>query len=194
MADYIYNGTLKHRSLTDHDIQAIVKQLRKHPLLTEMISPVATTEYFISCFGCVAEKTSSSHSGRHVGHYLGCIDLKGELAVLLAAVHAAMMSIPLAEGCCPERWRQAIDIMLEKIPGVPRINKLRIIQLLEAYLNQVLRSAFARTISKLAQETPGIISEHHYGRFPSNVSHLSSEQVTDGATLDTKEDERDRIR
>jgi hypothetical protein len=75
-----------------------------------------------------------------------------------------MMSIPLAEGFCPERWRQAIDIMMEKIPGVPRINKLRIIQLLEANLNQVLQSAFARNIRKLAQETPGIISEHQYGR------------------------------
>jgi hypothetical protein len=66
-------------------------------------------------------------------------------------VHAEMMSIPLAEGFCPERWRQVIDIMLEKIPGVPRINKLIIIQLLEADLNQVLQSAFARNISKLAQ-------------------------------------------
>jgi hypothetical protein len=75
-----------------------------------------------------------------------------------------MMPIHLAEGFCPKRWRQAIDIMLENIPGVPRINKLRIIQLLEADLNQVLRSAFARNISKLAQETPGIISEHQYRR------------------------------
>jgi hypothetical protein len=48
--------------------------------------------------------------------------------------------------------------MLEKIPGVPRINKLRIIQLHEADLSRVLRSAFARNISKLAQDTPGIIS------------------------------------
>jgi hypothetical protein len=164
MADAIYNGTLEHISLTDHAIRAIVKQLRKHPLLTKMISPVVTTEDFISCFVCVAEKTSSSPSGRHVGHYLACTDLKDELSGLLAAVHAAMISIPLAEGFCPELWRQAIDIMLENIPGVPRINKLRIIQLLEADLNQVLRSAFARNISKLAQETPGIISEHQYGR------------------------------
>jgi hypothetical protein len=138
MAYYIYNGTREHRSLTDHAIQEIVKQFRKHPLLTKMISPVVTTEDFISCFGCVAEKISSSPSGRHVGHYLACIDLKDELSVLLAVVHAAMMSIPLAGGFCPERWRQAIDIMLEKIPGTPRINKLRIIQLLEADLNQVL--------------------------------------------------------
>jgi hypothetical protein len=63
MADSIYNGTLEHRSLTDHDIRSIVKQLRTHPLLTKMISPVVTTEDFISYFGCVAEKTSSSLSG-----------------------------------------------------------------------------------------------------------------------------------
>jgi hypothetical protein len=43
MADYIYNGTLEHRSLTDHATKAIVKQLRKHPLLTKMIYPVVTT-------------------------------------------------------------------------------------------------------------------------------------------------------
>jgi hypothetical protein len=164
MADDIYNGTLEHRSLTDHAIRAIVKQLRKHPILTKMISPVVTTEDFISCADCVAEKKLSSPSGQHGGHYLACTDLKDELPGLLAAVHASMMSIPLAEGFCPERWRQAIDIMLEKIPGVPRINKLRIIQLLVADLNEVLRSAFALNISKLAQETPGIISEHQYGR------------------------------
>jgi hypothetical protein len=34
MADYIYNGTLEHRSLTDHAVKAIVKQLRKQTLLT----------------------------------------------------------------------------------------------------------------------------------------------------------------
>jgi hypothetical protein len=164
MADAIYNGTMEHISLTDPAIRAIVKQLRKHPLFSKMISPVVTTEDFISCFGCVAEKTSSSPSCRHVGHYLACTDMKDELSGLLAAVHAEMMPIPLAEGFCPERWRQAIDIMLEQIPGVPRINKLRIIQLLEADLNQVLRSAFARNIIKLAQDTPGITSEHQYGR------------------------------
>jgi hypothetical protein len=104
MADDIYNGTLEHRSLTDHAIQAIVKELRKHPLLTKMISPVVTTEDFNSCFGCVAEKTSSSPSGRHVGHYIACTDMKDELSVHLAAVHARMISIPLAEGFCPEGW------------------------------------------------------------------------------------------
>jgi hypothetical protein len=57
-----------------------------------------------------------------------------------------------------------IDIMLEKKPGVLRSNKLRIIQLLEADLNQVLRIAFARNIIILAKAHDGVISKHQYGR------------------------------
>jgi hypothetical protein len=117
MADDIYNGTLEQRSLTDHAIQAIVKQLRKHPLLTKMIFPVVTTEDFISCFDCVAEKTSSSPSGRHVGHYLACTDLKDELSVLLAAVHAAMLSIPLAEVFSPNDGDRQLTSCWRKFQG-----------------------------------------------------------------------------
>jgi hypothetical protein len=75
-----------------------------------------------------------------------------------------MMTVPLATGFCPERWKKAIDLMLEKIPGVVRTNKLRIIQLLEADLKQVLRIAFARSIAKLAKNNKGIISDRQYGR------------------------------
>jgi hypothetical protein len=53
--------------------------------------------------------------------------------------------------------------MPEKIPGASRSDKLRIIQLLEADLNQVLRIAFARNIGRLAKEHEGIISKHLYG-------------------------------
>jgi hypothetical protein len=51
-----------------------------------------------------------------------------------------------------------VNIMLEKIPGIARTNKLRIIQLIEADLNQVLRAIFARNIAKLAQNHEGVIS------------------------------------
>jgi hypothetical protein len=54
--------------------------------------------------------------------------------------------------------------MLENIPGVVRSKKLRIIQLLKADLNQVLRIAFAINTTKLAQEHEVFISNHQYGR------------------------------
>jgi hypothetical protein len=57
-----------------------------------------------------------------------------------------------------ERWKYAIDVMLEKIPGVSRSDKLRIIHLLEEDLNQVLLVAFVRSITKLAKQHEGIIS------------------------------------
>jgi hypothetical protein len=81
----------------------------------------------------------------------------------LCSVHAAMMSIPLSKGFCPERWKHAIYVILEKIPGTVRRNKLRIIQLLEANLNQVLRISFARNIIKFARDNEGVIRNHQYG-------------------------------
>jgi hypothetical protein len=83
---------------------------------------------------------------------------------LAAAVHAAMTTVSLDAGFCPDHWKQAADAMLEKILGVARSNKLRIIQLLEADLNQVICISFARNITRLAKEHSGIISEHQYGR------------------------------
>jgi hypothetical protein len=75
-----------------------------------------------------------------------------------------MVEVPLDAGFCPERWKQAVDVLLEKVPGISRSDKLRIIQLLEADLNQVLRISFARNITRLAKDHEGIISEHQYGR------------------------------
>jgi hypothetical protein len=55
-------------------------------------------------------------------------------------------------------------VMLENIPGVVQSNKLRIIQLLEVDLNQVIRIAFARNITRLEKTHDGVISKHQYGR------------------------------
>jgi hypothetical protein len=74
------------------------------------------------------------------------------------------MSIPLMTGYSPERSKHVIDVMLEKTPGVVLSNKLRIIQLLEADLYQVLRIPFARNITRLTKTHEGAISKHQYGR------------------------------
>jgi hypothetical protein len=81
-----------------------------------------------------------------------------------------MMTVPLDTGFCPELWKLEVDVMLEKVPWISRSDKLQIIQLLEVDLNQVLRIAFATniTITRLAKEHEGIISEHQYGRVHKN--------------------------
>jgi hypothetical protein len=165
MADEIYNGTLNHEALDCEVINAIVIQLRKHPEIHKILSSIVTEENFKSALKCVPEKTASSYSGQGVHHYEACSEGSQDgIADLVAVVHATMMTVPLTAGLFPDRWKQAGDVMLEKIHGVPRSNKLRIIQLLEADLNQVQHIVFARNISRLAKEHSGIISEHQYGR------------------------------
>jgi hypothetical protein len=152
MVDDIYNGTLNHEALDDEAINFIVNQLRKNPAIQKICWPIVTEEYFKSALKYVPESNASSYSGQGVHHYTSCSEESQDgTADLVAAVHAAMMTVPLTVGFCPERWTQAVDVMLDKIPIVPRSNKLRIIQLLEANLNQVIRIVFARNISRLAK-------------------------------------------
>jgi hypothetical protein len=140
MAQDIYDGTLEHDALSDEAIYAIVAQLRKHPAIDKIIKPVVSPEDFKSALKYVPEKTVSSFSVRGVHHYKARAEGSDDgLADIQVEVHASMMTVPLDAGFCPEYWKQAVDVMLEKVPGIPRSDKLRIIQLLEADINQVLR-------------------------------------------------------
>jgi hypothetical protein len=68
MAADIYNGTLDHEALDDKAINAIVIQLRKHPEIQKILSPIVTEEDFKNSFKCVPQKTASSYSGQGVHH------------------------------------------------------------------------------------------------------------------------------
>jgi hypothetical protein len=153
MAQDIYGGTLEHDALSDGATHVIIEKLRKHPATDKILEPVVTPEDFKYAFKGVPEKTASSFSGRGVHHYKACAEGSDNgLTDIQVEGHASMMTIPLDAGFCPERWTQAVDVMLEKVPGISRSDKLRIIQLLEADLNQVLRIAFTRNITRLTKD------------------------------------------
>jgi hypothetical protein len=150
--------------MKEEAIQAIFQQLKRHLTIQGILTPIVSAKDFHSCFKFVPEKTASSYSERSAPHYKACVGgSKDGLADTLAEIHAAMATIPLETGFCPERWRHAVEIMLEKIPVTARTNKLRITQLIEGDLKQVLRATFARNITKLAHNHEVVISEHQYG-------------------------------
>jgi hypothetical protein len=43
-------------------------------------------------------------------------------------MHAAMLTVPLDVGFYPENWKQAVGVMLERIPGTAHSKKLRIMK------------------------------------------------------------------
>jgi hypothetical protein len=193
MADAILKGTFKHDSLSDDALSDIVKQLRKHPTVRHIIKHIVTEGNFKSAFKCAPDKTASSFSGRGVHHYKACSEGSEDgLAGIQSAIHAEMMTVPLATGFCPKRWKKAINVMLERITWVVCSNKLRIIQLLEAGLNQVLRIAFTRFFVKLAKKNKGIISDHQYGR--EHATCMNPVLFFDSPTTDSEEDRGHRIR
>jgi hypothetical protein len=62
-----------------------------------------TKEEFQANYRIVKERTSSSVSGRHVGHYKAAVQDD-----TLSTIHSTMMSIPYKVGFSPERWRRVL--------------------------------------------------------------------------------------
>ena len=83
--------------------------------------------------------------GSHYGHYKTAAviaklpEAHEDYFPELAVAYAAMASLPLKHGFEPKRWSTCIDAVLEKIPGRPIIEKLRIIMFYEADFNFVLK-------------------------------------------------------
>jgi hypothetical protein len=75
MAEDILDGTLENEALRDEEIQEIVKQLRQHPAIQQIIKPIITVEDFKSTFKCVPEKTASSYATDWQTHKQGYMPL-----------------------------------------------------------------------------------------------------------------------
>jgi hypothetical protein len=76
------------------------------------------------------EKTSSSVSGRHFGHYIA--GMKSEHITYL---HALIATLVTRRGIVLDRWSKGLSVMLKKIFGCSLIMKLHSILLMEADFN-----------------------------------------------------------
>jgi hypothetical protein len=116
------------------------------PIPTEV-----TPEEYISFWSKAKENTSSSKSGRHFGHYKAISSDPDLVALHLTSInHAATRGSPLL------RWSNGVTVLLEKVAGTRRIEKLRAICLLEADFNWWLKVIFARRMMYRMKEKGAI--------------------------------------
>ena len=109
-------------------------QIPDSVLAADPIRTVASCEDITRGFQGWKESTSTSPSGRHLGHYKALIQ-----DPMLLDCFAKFFNIAISRGIAVPRWSQAVNVLIKKDKGQPRINLLRIIHLFEADYNLFLK-------------------------------------------------------
>jgi hypothetical protein len=63
MAEEILDGTLEHDCMKDEAIRSIVQQLKRHPTIQGILTPIVSVKDFRSYFKCVPEKLHHTTRG-----------------------------------------------------------------------------------------------------------------------------------
>jgi hypothetical protein len=108
---------------------------------------------FTSAIKAWKERTSTSPSGRHLGHYKLIVQTyedkhakpeirkaAGEILHLIVNI----MDLACDKGFILDRWTTVINVMIYKKPGVYLMSKLRVIHLFEADYNFIIGTVFGR--------------------------------------------------
>jgi hypothetical protein len=91
------------------------------------------------------ERTATSPSGLHLGHYRTIAKHKNKdceqglsIKDIILDIQSIKVNIALQHGFVFKRWEQVTNLMLEKVPGFPKMDRLRVIHIFEADLNLIL--------------------------------------------------------
>jgi len=108
---------------------------------------VVTKDDFQHFWKRMNERTASSYSKLHIGHYKSAAHSE-----VLSEIHAKKLSLITQTGSAPERWARGLSVMLEKIAGVALVTKLRAIILMEADFNFHNKLIFGKRMLDLARK------------------------------------------
>ena len=158
-ADAILDGTYVPPHEVADDVGDILKSLKCPPTIRMQRQPSPITcEEHSSGWKKVRERTSSSPSGLHVGHWK-C----GSMDSNINWVNTSLANIPFLSGYSPKRWRHGINVLLEKSKGNCRIDKLRKILLYEADFN-MNNKYLGRDMMKCAEKGKMLAKEQYGSR------------------------------
>eukprot|EP00957_Ditylum_brightwellii_P103509 7886698-Ditylum_brightwellii.AAC.1 len=107
-----------------------------------------TLDNYKALFKSQDKSTSSSSLGCHYGQYRAAL-----VSNSISQVHATMMPLPFPLGFAPYCWQTAIDIMLEKDIGSPKIACLRIIVIVEGDMNAIMKVIWNRCLVPVVEKT-----------------------------------------
>ena len=114
------------------------------PAHVSLVDTAISVKDFTAAVKAWKETTSTSPSGRHLGHYRTAI-----LDTKMAQLHTTMLNIPITSGFAPDRWTHSDTPLIEKDEGLPFLTWLWVIHLFEADYNLFLKLIFGRRMVKM---------------------------------------------
>ena len=156
--DEMVQHTISHLRAIDH-LQCPTLQL--------------STSQFTNRLKSWAESTSTSPSGRHLGHYMALVkphgvpDTQERFDIIetqrsaILQIHLCLINYCLRFGYSLNRWKSVVNVMIEKEPGNPKLHRLRVIHIYEADYNLMLSVKHRELIHSLTDNViinPGIYS------------------------------------
>jgi hypothetical protein len=150
-AELILQGDFALEDDFDEYTATVIRHLKAATEL-DCIDEQITKEQFISKLKHWPEKTSTSPSGLHLGHYHALfrpsgIDPESDPighaahaadADLIVDLHLALINYAIRFSFSFDRWKEVVNVMLKKDPTDSRIHRLRVIHLYEADYNMIL--------------------------------------------------------
>ncbi len=150
----VLDGKPTQHPTDDIYVTKLLKQLQR-PELVKEVTPRSLHDYTTG-WRKARETTASSMLGIHFGHYMA-----GTFNPDIVLFNATMANIPMLTGYSPCRWRDGLNVMLEKTPCNFNVEKLRIILLFEADFN-ANNKWLGRAIMFNA-ETLDLLADEQYG-------------------------------
>ena len=130
-----------------------------------------------------SERTRTSPSGAHLGHYKSLLkpvmDGEGETTALNTVLHniqtilfsiqLSVVNLAIKLGKPLQRWKKAVNLVIPKIKGINNISKFRNIHIYECDLNAFLSIKW-KEASYQAEESQALVSSQ-YGSRKAKSSH-----------------------
>ena len=147
-ADLILHGEYEPSELDDLT-ELLINHCRS-VIPIDKLPALITEAEFISRFKTWNERTSTSPSGLHLGHYKALIGkhsipldtregkaLEAKRKQMIRA-QVQLINYAMKHGYVYPRWKTVVNVMIEKEPGNAKIHHLRVIHLYEADYNFIL--------------------------------------------------------
>jgi ribonuclease HI len=151
-------------------MHSIMKKMKRHDAVIEIDGRV-TMDEVRNGYKKWRESTTTSPSGCHLGHDKAAVNMpppmdddEANFSNTYFEVKTRLLNIALQHCHIYPRWKRIVNALIEKIPGLPILGKIRVIHIIESDINLLMGIAWGRKLMWQGEELQVFGEEQSGGR------------------------------